>query len=252
MVGFFNSIFNLPQASIIDKKMPKLVLSKNFPLSASEKKLLTFIDAIRVIAILKPSNSNIIAVKTDAYDYPEIHLMSITLSGNVLREYADRCLSLVQKYLPLQIVLIVEDNHEFIINVCDKRINQVEKNKRTIEKSYTTSILSKLYKNEITTEFFKTISFEKLHKTDLQTTYNSYIQAFVNFKTANITGSYRVRTKTRTQEDMVLLAQIEEIEKEIISLKNKIKKEKQLNRKVALNIEIKQRKIKIEQIKAKL
>ena len=231
----YNKIFKFPKATIIDKKMPKTVFTKHFQLSASEKKLLLLINSINVVATIKPSNSNINGKNTSEYDYPEIHLMKCVLPPNSLKDNFERSATLIQKHLPLQIVLIIEDNNEFVINVCDKRINQVDKNKRTIEKQYTTEVLSKLYKNEVTSGFFKSLSFSELEKTDMQTTYNSYIKAIVNLKTANIIGSFKVRTKARTAEDMKLLALIEGKEKEIVSLKSKMKKEKQFNNKMNIN-----------------
>lgn len=252
MEKLYYDIFTFPESSVVGKKMPKTVLSRHFTLSASDKKLLTNISAIKVLATLKPNNSNVVGVNTEYYDYPEIHLMSCTLPNNMLRENIDRCISLIQKNFPLQIALIVEDDSEFVINVCDKRINQVDKSKRTIEKYYTSSILSKLYKNEVTKDFFDSLSFANIDKTNMQTAYNSYVNALVQFKTANITGTFKIRSKSRTEEDMKFLAQIEDIEKDIASLKSKMKKEKQLNNKIYINVEIQKKKKQIEEIKQKL
>ena len=86
----------------------------------------------------------------------------------------------------------------------------------------------------------------------METTYKSYIQAIVQFQTASITGSFNKRSHSRTEDDMMLLANIETIEKEIVRLSNQIKKETQLNNRVSLNIEIQNQRKEIEKVKNKL
>ena len=44
-----------------------------------------------------------------------------------------------------------------------------------------------------------------LDKTNLETTYKSYIQAIVQFQTASITGSFNKRSHSRTEEDIINL-----------------------------------------------
>ena len=66
--------------------------------------------------------------------------------------------------------------------------------------------------------------------------YKSYTQAIIQFIAASITGTYHKRSNNRTEQDMQHLAQIELLERDIISLKSQIKKESQLNEKVQLNI----------------
>jgi len=249
----YNDILNIPLRSILDKRITKAFFLKNFKLTAAEKKLLSnSIDNMEWLASIKPTNANIPQLKNTDYIYEEVQIMLCTLRNGLLQANVDKAISLFQKNIPYHIVLIVEDDMEFVVNTCDKRINKADTSKRTIEHYYTTNAISKLYKNEISKAFFTALDFAILDKTNLETTYNSYTKTIIQYQTASITGTYTKRTKERSQEDMDNLATIEKLEAEISNLANRIRKENQLNTKVELNVVIQQKRMQIQEIKDEL
>ena len=249
----YNNIFKIPERSILDKKLTKAFFLKNFELSVVEKKLLNnSIQSMEWLASIKPSIANIPALVNSNYSYEEIQIFVCTVNDNQLNELADKCIALLQKYIPYQMLVIVEDESDFVINATDKRINLNDASKRTIERYCTTSSLSKLYNSELSKAFYSSLDFAALDKTNLETTYKSYLQAIVQFQAATITGTFNKRSHSRSEEDMLQLAQIETIEKEVLRLSGQLKKETQLNNKVSLNIEIQNQLKEIEKIKHKL
>ena len=252
MAFSYNAIFNIPQRSLLERKLTKAFFLKHFDLSAGEKKILNAIANMDWMASIKPSNANIPVIKNNEYIFEEIQVIICTLGGHNLNAFGEKCAVLLQKYIPYQILLIVEDEASFIVNACNKRINLSDTSKRIIEKHITTTAISKLYKNDLSALFFESLNFGKLDKTNLETTYKSYINAIVQFQTANVTGSYNQRSLKRTEQDMKSLMEIENLEKEIVRLSNQIKKETQLNNKVALNIDIQKQRTAIETIKSQL
>jgi len=253
-MGFqYNSILKLPERTILDKRLTKAFFLKNFDLSASEKKLLNNnIQQMSWLASIKPTTANIPSVINDAYKYEEIQVMVCTIPDNTVNAIAEQCIQLFQKYIPYQMLVIVEDSNEFKINVCDKRINKSDTTKRTIERNFITSTLSKLYKNNLNEAFFKALDFGNLDKTNLELHYKNYIQAVVQFQAASITGNYQKRTNERTQEDMDSLEAIEQLEKDLVSLSSQIKKATQLNEKVQLNIKMQNKRKEIQTLKETL
>jgi len=249
----YNNILHIPERSILDKRLTKAFFLKNFSLSAAEKKLLNNdIQSMTWLASIKPSTANIPLVINENYKYEEIQIMLCKVEDNALNALSEKCMILFQKYIPYQMLVIVEDANEFKINVCDKRINKAETNKRTIERSFITNTISKLYKNDLNESFFKALHFNNLDKTNLELLYKNYVQAVVQFQAASITGSYQKRTNKRTVEDMQNLEAIEVLERDIVSLSSQIKKASQLNEKVQLNIQIKNKRDKIEALKQML
>jgi hypothetical protein len=226
---------------------------KNFELSSTEKKVLNnTIQSMDWLASVKPSNSNIPEYKDENYVFEEVQFMLCTLNENTLSINSDKCISLFQKYIPYQIVLIVEDDNGFILNTCDKRINLNDKTKRTIEKQISTPVISKLYKNEITSDFFDSLDFVKQDKVSLQRLYKGYINSIIQLQSSIVIGSFSKRTNVRTEEDLKLLDSMNIIEKEVIRLTNQLKKETQMSSKVSLNMEIQKKRKEIEIIKNKL
>jgi len=204
------------------------------------------------MASIKPTNSNIPECRDENYIFEEVQFMLCTLNENILSENSDKCVSLFQKYIPYQIVLIVEDGNSFILNTCDKRINLNDKSKRTIIRQISTPVISKLYKNEMISSFIDSISFINQDKISLQQLYKGYINSIIQLQSSLVTGSFNKRTGARSEEDLIFLESINTIEKEVIRLTNQLKKETQMSSKVSLNMEIQKQRNEIEIIINKL
>lgn len=249
----YNDILKLPQRCLLEKKLTKAFFTKNFELSSSEKKFLSNdILSMEWFGNVKPANSNVAVVQTPTHSYEEVQIFTVQLANNQVAKLATKAIILLQKYIPYQAMVIAEDEFEFVIGLCDKRINQADKSKRTIEHYYFTPALSKLFKNELQEGFYESLAFDNLDKTNLETLYKGYVQALTNYQTAQLTGSFKKRSGMRSEEDMQLLKNIEQLENEMTSLKAAIKKENNLNEQVNLNVAINKRKQEIEQIKKQL
>ena len=249
----YNNILGIPERCLLNKRITKAFFLKNFSLSPNQKKLLNNnIDSMLWLASIKPSNSNIQAFSDESYSYEEVQVMVCTLKNEQFESSANQCIELFQKFIPYPILLIIDDDANLLINACDKRINQNDKSKRTIVKQISTVVISKLVTSEVNSTFYNALKFENIDKTNLQTVYNNYINALVQFKAASITGSFKQRTQKRSEQDMVHLLEIEALEKEIIGLKNQLTKESQFSSKVNLNVAIQKKIQEIEDIKSKL
>jgi anion-transporting ArsA/GET3 family ATPase len=237
----------------VEKRLTKAFFQKHYALSTSEKKFLSNkIESMKWLGMITPANANINSVKTDHYDYSLINIFVISLHAKEVEADGKKAIELLQKYLPDQALVIAETEFDFMIGSCDKRINQADKNKRTIESCQITSPLSKLYKKEVHNSFFERMSFEQLDTSTLESTYKSYINAIVQLNAAKITGTYRKRPAQRSQEDMKLLEKIENRENDIAQLRSQIKKESQLNAQVKINVAIQEIKKELEDIKKEL
>ncbi|MEP3372886.1 DUF4391 domain-containing protein [Maribacter dokdonensis] len=249
----YNNIFNIPEHNLVQQRLTKAFFLRIPGLTSAEKKLLhTTIEQMEIIAQLIPEKSNIPSVVTSKDSYEQVLVVVCTLVGKQLDKEASTCIQFIQKYISHQVVLLVEDANGFRVNVTEKRINQKDATKLTIESYFTTGTLSKLYKNELSTAFYEALNFTNLDKTNLELLYKSYIQAIVQFNAASITGTYQKRSNARTAQDMQHLEQIEQLERDILSFTSQIKKETQLNEKVQLNIKIQETRKAISKLKEAL
>jgi len=245
-------ILALPQKSLLERRLTKAFFLKNFTLKASEKKVLNnSIVSMEWLASLKPSTSNIPSLINEKYSFEEIQFFKVKIKEEAIAKHK-QVIELIHKHIPYQIFLIVYSDQSLMYSVCDKRINQGEKVKRTIESYTHTPIINLLYKREIEDAFLQNLHFRSLTKTNLETTYQSYIRAIVQYSSASITGKYIVRNQERSGEDLTVLQQIEKLETEIISLKSQIKKATSFSIKTQLNIDLQKKRNRITELHAKL
>ena len=246
----YNDIFNFPSRTLLNKRLTKVFFSKNFELSRIEKKTLqNEVVKMEWVSSLKPSNTNIPKFETEPHLVEEVQFMTCTVSN--LDKHGKVVVDLFQKYIPYQIVLVVEDEGYWMMNLTNKRINLNDRSKRTIEKSFTTNRINKT-ESETVKKFVKTLSFDRVDRTNLNTVYQSYINSVIQLKSSQITGVFNDHNLQNNQRDIESIERKENLEMEIITLKNQLKKETQLNSQVLINMEIQKRKQEIENIKQTL
>ena len=190
------------------------------------------------VSSLKPSNTNIPKFETETHLIEEVQFMTCEVSN--LDKYGKSVIDLFQKYIPYQIILVIEDRDYWMLNLTEKRINLNDRSKRTIEKSFSTNPINKTESDSVK-EFINTLSFDRVNRTNLNTVYQSYITGVINEKNLE-----------NNQRDIESIERKENLEMEIITLKNQLKKETQLNSQVSINMEIQKRKQEIQNIKQTL
>lgn len=247
-----NNILKIPERSLVNKKITKAFFKRNFDLTITEKALLDdfpIISSIEWLASISPANSNINAYKDEHSIFEEIQVIVVHTSDVEFERNQQRITDLVQKYIPYQVLLCIMSSQLLVINACDKKINQNDSSRRTVEKKYSSEAIQLHHPTEQHQGFLQSLAFEELDKTNLKTCYESYIQRLIALQASAIIGAFVPRTQSRTQLDMQRLEQIEALSKDIETLQSKAQKETQLAARVQLNTEIQQKRITIEQLK---
>jgi hypothetical protein len=237
----------------VNKKITKAFFKRNFDLTSAEKTLLDDFNAISAIdwlASVSPANSNINPYKDEQYLFEEVQIITVHTSEPDFEKNHPRITDLIQKYIPYPILIFIVNDHVFVLNACDKKINQNDPSRRTIEKKYSTEPIGQPETSERQQSFLNSLAFSELDKTNLKTFYDSYIQRMIALQAAELRGVFTPRTKDRTQSDMEKLEKIEALQKEIQVLQSQAKKETQLNLRIVLNTQIQEKRKLIEQLKA--
>lgn len=249
-----NSILHLPDRCIINKKITKAFFKRNFDLTSAERALIDdthIISDISWMASVSPTNSNIVAYKDEQYLMEEVQVISVLVNMEFERN-CPKIVELIQKYIPYPILLFIYNSNGFLINTCDKKVNQNDNSRRTIEKKYFSKALTRGNTDEIQKGFLDSLKFANLDKTNLLTYYNAYTQRIISLQVSNLSGAFQPRTQSRTREDVTRLEKIEILNSEIDSLHIQAKKETQLNQRVQLNIIINQKRQEINHLTALL
>lgn len=227
----------IPDSCFIDNTLYKKLFYENADLSTSDKSLFTdTINKVTWLYCLKPETINIPAYKDELRDYPEIEVIEVL----VHKDYKlKRVAEIVMRTIPYPMLLIfmLEDKRQ--LYVAHQRINQNDSSKNTIEEFIATEWL------ESDSALYAKLDIKQMRFTNFYALYSDIVDAISIYNLSTVMTADDNITGIEARE---LSAQIEDIEQEITSLRAKLKKESQFNRKMELNIEIKR----LEQNKNKL
>ena len=227
----------IPDSCFIDNTIYKKLFYENADLSTSDKSLFTdTINKVTWLYCLKPETINIPAYKDELRDYPEIEVIEVL----VHKDYKlKRVAEIVMRTIPYPMLLIfmLEDKRQ--LYVAHQRINQNDSSKNTIEEFIATEWL------ESDSALYAKLDIKQMRFTNFYALYSDIVDTISIYNLSAIMPTDDNITGAEARE---LSAKIEDIEQEITSLRAKLKKETQFNRKMELNIEIKR----LEQNKNKL
>jgi len=236
-----NEILQIPDRCLLDRKIHKTFFKKNFELTISERKLLddfSIVVGIDWIASVSPVSANIPKFEAGQFIYEEVQIISVQTNKDSFDRNVPKIADVVQKYIPYPIVLFIYYDDVFVMNTCDKRINQNDSTLRTIEQRYFTEPISMSGTDDKQRAFLNSLIYSQLDKTNLKTYYDSYSQSIVALQTAAFSGTFTNRSKDRSDADVKTLQKMQALQNEIVTLQNLAKKETQLNQQVIINTQV--------------
>jgi len=221
-------VLNIPDSCFIGNTIYKKLFYENADLSTSDKSLFTdTISKVVWLYCLKPETINIVAYKDEVRDYPEIEVIEVL----VHKDYKlKRIAEIIMRTIPYPMLLIfkLEDKRQFY--VAHQRTSQSDSSKNIIEEFIATEWL------ESDSVLFAKLDIRQMRFTNFYVLYSDIVDAISIYNLSAIMPTDENITGIEARE---LSAQIEDIEQEIASLRAKLKKESQFNRKMELNIKIK-------------
>ncbi len=142
------------------------------------------------------------------------------------------------------------------LNLATKRISMSDSSKLTVERFYNTDWLLFDNLNETTDIFLNSLCINKQSLINFYEFYFSWINQFIKFETARHTGIFDTnddfKGATDTKNASLVLEQIVSLENKLQTIKNNIKKEHQINRKVEMNIQAQQIQSELTELKSQL
>ena len=272
----------LPESTFLGTRITKKMLIDNNELSSHDKKLVTdVIQSIEWRNTLKPDTVNISIYATDTVEYLEVAVIRVVLkAGKKHKDRLTNITKLLHTLIPYPVVLLVELQDDLAISLADKRINQADKTKLVIEHIYNSDWLNpeKLSANEnVFLNDFSLVNVSSLNYFEL---YQDLISMLIGLKASRISGNYKSKNSLVSQSDRkpeaqlnieqntkldssdfseksnedktALLQKLEGLEAELASIRNKLKKENQMNIKLRLNVEAQKIKQEIAAIRNEL
>lgn len=234
----------LPPEARVDARVPKkLLVEQGAPTPADKRAIQEGIDELHWLAVCKPTTIGVPAFADDAREYLEIAVISCAFRPGAK---AGRLIELIHRAIPYPVLLVTSDDDGVALSVAHKRHAENEAGKVVIERVVSTGALPAKLKGPEHFQFLEALSLARQPRLDLFTLYNGWLTRIEALNAARLNGAF---TATDDEASIVrrrsALEAYSQLTREIISLRAKASREKQLNRRVDLNLEIQHREAKL-------
>lgn len=240
--GFLTIVnaLGLPSGARVDARVPKkLLVEQGAPTAADKRAIQDGIDELQWFAACKPATIGVPAFADDTREYLEIAVIGCAFRSGAK---AARLIELIHRAIPYPVLLVTADESGLAVSAAHKRHAQNEAGRTVIENVFAASGLRADAVDSVQVAFLKSLALMQQPRTDLYALYAGWIARIEAVNAARLTGTFAA---TDDQEAIdrrrAALAAHLRLTKEIEGLRAKAKREKQLSRRVDLNLEIQQR-----------
>jgi hypothetical protein len=228
----------LPADTRVDRRVPKkLLLEQGAPTAADKRQIQDCIEELTWVAALKPNTIGVPAFRNEVREYLEIAVVTAMLRSAAK---ATRLTELIHRAIPYPIVLVTAQTDGVNLSLAHKRWSQGETGAIVIEDVRRTSALQPDSLAPCEEAFLVSIALSELPTRDLYALYQGWIDRVSTLEAATITGSFAVPdTVERAAAQRDALATHSRLQQDIAKLRSQAEREKQVNRRVKLNLAIK-------------
>lgn len=229
---------SIPPDARVDQRVPKkLLLEQDIPTPADKRQIQDGIEELLWVAALKPTNIGVPSYRDNIREYLEIAVVTVTLRQTAK---VPRITELVHRTIPYPVVLISDHDDTISLSLAHKRWSQGEIGKVVIEDIRQTKPFHPESPTEIELSFIADLVISSLPRTNLFTLYQGWLDRIAILEAAQISGKYTSRALNEYSKELRgALDEYAQLRQGIAGLKARAGKEKQINRLVDLNLEIK-------------
>lgn len=236
-IRFIVDALNLPPGALVDARVPKkLLVEQGAPTPTDKRAIHDGIDELQWFAACKPATIGVPSFTDDAREYLEIAVV-----GCVFRPGAKamRLIELIHRAIPYPVLLLTADGGGLALSAAHKRRAQNEAGRTVIERVVIVSGLRTDAADTAETAFLHSLSLAHQPRSDLYVLYSGWQARIEALSAARLTGAF---TSTDDAEAIdrrrAALDVHARLTREVETLRGKAKREKQLNRRVDLNMAI--------------
>lgn len=232
-----NALALSPDARVDQRVPKKLMLEQGAPTAADKRVIQDGIEEMVWVAALKPTNMGVPAFRDEVREYLEIAVLTAVFRTGAK---PSRLVELIHRAIPYPLVLLAAHEEGCTLSVAHKRWSQGETGKVVIEDVRCTAPFRPDAPTAEEAAFLGSLAVSSLPRGDLFALYQGWLDRVAALEAARITGAFAV--PGAVEQGKALKDGLEahnRIEHELVVLRARAKKEKQINRRVELNLEIK-------------
>lgn len=227
--------FDLPRTALVGQRVSKKLLIENGAATSADKRNINDgIEELTWIAALKPNSVGVPSFSDDLREYLEIAVLLLILRPAAK---AARIIELIHRAIPYPVLLVSAQGETISLSMANKRYAQNTPGKMVLDDGVTECAL---VGHSETPSLLKSLALTLQPRAHLFALYQGWLACLEAFRAAQITGRLEVPTDSAGQETRrKALAEYSRLEREISALRSQAEKEKQVNRRVELNLEVK-------------
>jgi len=266
LLSKFYEYLNLPEKTYLGSRVAKKQLLENSQLTSADKKAVQEdIEAIVWRNTLKNTTLNISPYhevvesrvngidkdsESESYvlEYNEVAVIEVTIRST---KRAKKIAELIQRAIPYPILLVLhlkyvtaENEPSITLNLATKRLSKADHNKLKVERFYQSPAftITQLTSGSIEDVFLKSLTVEKQSFVNFYEFYMGWVKQFLALEKSKHSNEF-VESNNQTVDiaqaklQAQLLDSISSLESKLSGIRQKIKQEGQINRKVQLNIQ---------------
>lgn len=232
---------DLPLRSRVDQRVPKKLLQENGAPTAADKRIINEgVEELIWLAALKPTTIGVQEYKDAVREYSEIAVLRISLRSAAK---AGRLAELVHRAVPYPVLLLTEraDGEAPIeLSAAHKRWSQGEAGKTVLDNDIEAVGWDPKRDGDRWPAFYDALGVGKQPRSTLHELYQGWIDALLALQAARITGAFTMHADaTEAVRRREALHEMLRLEAEISRLRSAAEKERQMARRVAINLELK-------------
>jgi len=241
----------LPPDARINRRVPKkLLIEQGAPTTADKRAIQDGIDELQWLAVLKPTTIAVPIFRDNTREYLEIAVVAIAFRGAAK---SARLTELVHRAIPYPVVLITSEADGVAMSVAHKRHAQNEADKVVVERVVEVREIHPTQPSSEERAFLDNLRLAHQPRQDLFSLYEGWLTRIEALAAARLSGAFTVSDEAdATARRRTALEGHSRLVREIAVLSAKASREKQMNRRVDLNLEIQRLESEITTHKANL
>lgn len=242
---------DLPAAARVDRRVPKTLLYEHgAPTSADKRRIGEGIEQLVWVAALKSSTVGVAEYRDDVREYLEIAVLHAELRPDAK---APRLIELVHRAVPYPLLLVAGQGHRAHISAAHKRWSQGEAGKTVLDGDIVRIDWASEADERFRAPLLEALAITRQPRGSLLALYSGWIDTLLALQAARRTGYFSAAgTGDESHARREALQACEQLEADIARLRAAAAKEKQMARRVDLNLELKRVEAALTAARAKL
>ena len=229
----------IPAEATVVRRVPKTLLLEQDAVrtAADKRRIQEGIDEIVWVATLKPTTIGVPAFEDNVRQYLEISVLTCALRNPA---NPGRIVELIHRAIPYPVVLVVGRDNVVSLSLAHKRWSHGEAGAVVADTVHRSREFQLDAPDGLAALFLTSLAIARTAATDLYTLYDRWVQRIEALAAADITGSYVAPSGPENAAvRREALESHERLTKQIAAIRAQAGKEKQIRRRVDLNVKLK-------------